>query len=117
EGKDDVWEVRRKIEMAGMPMAMPASTNRVCTAKGRKDEDMIPRETNCKMTDSNRSGNKLTYKMACDGGKNAMTMVGELTYSPEKYDGKQRMTGTMDGTPVDVTQTYSGKRIGDCTAK
>jgi hypothetical protein len=26
------------------------------------------------------------------------------------------MTGTMEGQPVDMTQTYSGKRVGACTA-
>jgi hypothetical protein len=103
------------MEMAGMPMAMPAQTNRVCTAKGKKDEDYVPRESNCKMTESNRAGGKLTYKMQCDG-KNAMTVVGEIAYAADKYEGKSRMTGTMDGQPMDMTQTYSGKRIGDCTA-
>ena len=67
QGKDDLWEVTTKMEMAGMPMAMPAQTSRMCTAKNRKDEDLIPRRENCKLLESNRSGNKITYKMACTG--------------------------------------------------
>jgi Ethanolamine utilization protein EutJ (predicted chaperonin) len=46
-----------------------------------------------------------------------LTATGEITYSADKYDGKTHMTGTMDGHPVDMMQTYSGKRVGDCTAQ
>ncbi len=116
QGKDELWEVTMKMDMPGMPMAMPAQTNRVCTAKGRKEEDYVPHDPECKMTESSRAGNKLSYKMACDG-KNKMTIVGEMTYAADKYDGRHKMTGTMEGTPMEVTQTFSGKRVGDCAAK
>jgi hypothetical protein len=26
------------------------------------------------------------------------------------------MSGNMDGRPMQMSQTYSGKRVGDCTA-
>lgn len=112
QGADDLWEVTTKMEMAGMPMAMPAQTSRVCSPKNRKEEDYVPRREGCKMMDSSRVGGKLSYKMACD----AMTAVGEISYSPEKYEGKTHMTGAMDGRQVDMTQTFSGKRVGNCTA-
>jgi hypothetical protein len=34
-----------------------------------------------------------------------------------RYDGKMAMSGKMDGQQVEMNQTYSGKRVGDCTAK
>jgi len=79
QGKDDLWEVTMKMEMPGMPMAMPAQVNRVCLSKNRKDEDLIPRRENCRVLESSRVGNKLTYKMACTG-EEAMTVSGEMTY-------------------------------------
>jgi hypothetical protein len=115
QGKDDLFEVTTKMEMPGMPMAMPAQTSRVCTPKNAKDEDKIPRRENCKVVESNRAGNKLTYKMGCTG-KDAMNVAGEITYGTDSYDGKMLMTGTMDGQPMNMTQTFSGKRVGDCTA-
>jgi len=33
QGKDDLWVVSSKMDMPGMPMAMPAQVNRVCVGK------------------------------------------------------------------------------------
>lgn len=115
QGKDDLWEVTTKMEMPGMPMAMPPQTNRYCIAKGGKDEDYVPKRENCKMLESKRSGNKVTYKMACTG-KDAMTVAGETTFGTNAYDGKMMMSGKADGQSFEMSQTYSGKRVGDCTA-
>jgi hypothetical protein len=116
QGKDDLWEVTSKMEMPGMPMAMPAQTQRVCIGKGGKDDDYIPRRENCRVQESKRVGNKVAYKMVCTG-KDAMTITGETTLGANSYDGRMVMSGKMEGQQVDMTQTYSGKRVGDCTAK
>ena len=115
QGKDDLWEVTTKMEMPGMPMAMPGQTQRVCIGKGGKDDDYIPRRENCRVQESKRVGNKVAYKMVCTG-KDAMTIAGETTLGTNSYDGRMVMSGKMDGQQVEMTQTYSGKRVGDCTA-
>jgi hypothetical protein len=115
QSKDDLWEVTMKMEMAGAPMQMPAQTMRVCTAKNSKDEDYIPRRDNCKMLEGSRAGNKYTYKMACTGDP-AMNVSGETTYGSNSYEGRMVMTGQSGGQPMSMTQTFSGKRVGDCTA-
>ena len=115
QGKDDLWEVTTKMEMPGMPMAMPAQTHRVCIAKGGKDDEYIPRRESCRVQESKRVGNKVTYKMVCTG-KDAMTIAGETTFAATSYEGRMLMSGKMDGQSVEMTQTYSGKRVGDCTA-
>ena len=38
-------------------------------------------------------------------------------FGTNSYDGKMAMSGKMDGQQVEMSQTYSGKRVGDCTAK
>jgi len=101
--------------MPGMPMQMPAQTNRVCLAKGMKDENYVPRREECKMTESQRTGNKLTYKMVCTG-KDPMTIAGEVTTGPKSYEGRMKMTGKHDGQDMDMTQTYSGKLVGECAS-
>jgi hypothetical protein len=115
QGKDELWEVTTKMEMPGMPMAMPAQTNRVCIAKGGRDEDFVPRRENCRVLESKRAGSKVTYKMVCTG-KDAMTVAGEMTFGANSYDGRMAMSGKADGQSFEMTQTYSGKRVGDCTA-
>ena len=116
QGKDDLWEITTKMEMPGMPMAMPAQTQRVCVAKSGKDDDYIPKREGCRVQDSKRVGNKVSYKMVCTG-KDTMSVTGETTFGANSYDGKMAMSGKMDGQQIDMNQTYSGKRVGDCTAK
>jgi hypothetical protein len=115
QGKDDLWEVTMKMEMPGMPMAMPPQVHRVCVSKNRKDEDLIPRRDNCRVLESNRSGNKLTYKMECTG-QDAMVATGEMTYGSTSYEGRMRMTAKSGAETMNMDQTFAGKRVGDCTA-
>ena len=113
QGKDDLWEISSKMDMPGMPMAMPAQVSRACVGKNRKDEDLIPRQSDCRVVDSKRAGSKFTYRMECTG-KEPMTMVGEMTFGNNMYDGQMRMTMTRTGDTMNMA--VSGKRVGDCTA-
>jgi hypothetical protein len=112
-GTDDLLEVTTKIEMPGM--TMPAQTVQVCSPKGKTNESMVPQDSDCKMTESKRSGNKSTFKMVCNSPQQ-MTGTGEfVTDGPNAYHGKMHMTGKVDGETMDMTTTYSSKRIGSCT--
>ena len=113
QGKDDLWEVTSKMEMPGMPMALPAQTNRVCVAKNRKDEELIPRQGDCRLVDSNRVGSKFTYKMEC-AGQEPTTVDGAITFGNNAYDGQMRMV--MKRTNDAMNIAFTGKRVGDCTA-
>ena len=114
--KDELWDITMKMDMPGMPMAMPAHTSRVCVAKGANDENYLPKQQgDCRNVESKRIGNKYTFKMICDG-TNKMTGVGEITFADGAYDGRMQMTGTMEGQPMNMNQTYTGKRVGSCTA-
>jgi hypothetical protein len=81
--------------------------------KNRKDEDLVPKQSNCRMVDSKRVGSKFTYKMECTGN-DPMTMLGEITFGNNAYDGQMRMT--MTKTNDTMNMAVSGKRVGDCTA-
>ncbi|HEY2969202.1 MAG TPA: DUF3617 family protein [Casimicrobiaceae bacterium] len=113
QGKDDLWEVSTKMEMPGMPMAMPAQTNRFCIGKNRKDEEFVPRQGDCRMVESKRVGNRFTYKMDC-AGKLSAIVDGVITFGNEAYDGQMRMA--MKQTNDTMNMTFTGRRIGDCAA-
>jgi hypothetical protein len=113
QGKDELWEIASRMDMPGMPMAMPAQVNRVCVGKNRKDEDLVPRQSDCRVVDSKRVGSKFTYRMECTGNE-PMTMLGEITFGTNAYDGQMRMT--MTKTNDTMNMAVSGKRVGDCTA-
>jgi len=113
QGKDELWEVSTKMNMPGMPMAMPAQVNRVCLGKNRKDEDLIPKQDNCRVTDSKRTGNRLTYRMECSGSEPSV-IVGDLTFGTNAYEGAMQMT--MTRTNDTMNMALAGRRVGECTA-
>ena len=115
QGKDELWDVTSKMEMPGMPMAMPAQTHRVCVEKG-SDDAAVPKRDDCRVLESRRTGNKVTYRMACKSGKDDYTATGESTWSGNTYQGKMQMVGKMQGEQMDMTMTYSGTRAGNCTS-
>ncbi|MET0345401.1 MAG: DUF3617 family protein, partial [Casimicrobiaceae bacterium] len=79
QGADDLYEVTVRMEMVGMPMQMPAMTQRSCVKKGASDADTVPHQDNCNVTNARRDGNKVTFSMVCTG-RDAMTGNGEMTY-------------------------------------
>jgi hypothetical protein len=115
QGKDELWDVTSKMEMPGMPMAMPAQTHRVCVEKGN-DEGTIPQKEGCTVVDTKRVGNKFTYRMQCKNGKNDYMATGESTSSGNGYQGKMRMAGKMEGEQMEMAMEYSGTRVGNCTS-
>src|ERR1700694_670783 len=102
QGKDDLWEISSKMEMPGMPVAMPAQTSRVCIGKNRKDEEFVPKQGDCRMVESKRVGNKFTYKMDCVGN-NAATVDGAITFGNNAYDGQMHMTMKQTNQTMDMT--------------
>jgi Protein of unknown function (DUF3617) len=112
-GPDELWEVTTKMEMPGMPMAMPAQTNRVCVEKGN-DEALLKGRDNCRITDRRRSGNTVTFSMACTG-RDAMTGTGSITFTADGYDGSMQMKGSAEGRSIEMSQKMSGRKVGTCT--
>jgi hypothetical protein len=113
QGTDDLWEISSKMEMPGMPMSMPAQVTKVCAAKSARDDQFIPKQGDCKLVDSKRTGNKFAYRMTCSTPEPS-TVEGETHFASGAYDGKMRMTMTSSNQSMQMT--YSGKRIGSCTA-
>lgn len=112
-GSDELWEVTNKMEMPGMPIAMPAQTSKICMQKGHENDpnNAVPKDKNqdCKMSDVKVSGNTSSWQMKCEG-KHPMTGSGEMTRGDGSYSGKTQMH-SKDG---DMTMVYEGKRVGTC---
>lgn len=109
----EYWEVTTRMEMPGMPFAMPPTTQKVCIPKGgENDPAKTSGDKDCKMTDVKTVGNKTTWKMRCDRDGEVMTGSGEQTTSPGGYQGKMRMSGKSGGQDMSMSTAFSGKRIG-----
>ena len=116
QGRDEQYDVTIKMAMAGMPMELPAISQRLCVKKGANDGDFVPRQENCTVSDARRAGARLTFKVACTG-KDPMTGTGDFTFDTAGYNGQIRLQGKMDGQDVDMTQAIAARRAGGCTAR
>lgn len=105
----EYWEITTKMEMPGMPFAMPGTTMKVCIPKGgEKDPEKSTGDKDCKMSDVKTVGNKTTWKMRCNHDGKIMTGSGEQITKTNAYDIKMRIS-SEDG---DMNMSTSGKHIG-----
>ena len=110
--KGDQWEVTVRMEMPGM--TMPAQTVRMCLDKKARDESYVPQgRGDCKVVDTHKSGNTLRYRMECSG-KDALSTEGEITWSGDSYAGKMHMKGKSGSDSFDMSQTFAGRKVGEC---
>ncbi|MBI1398071.1 MAG: DUF3617 family protein [Betaproteobacteria bacterium] len=112
-GQDEQWETTMSMETEGM--TMPPMTQTVCTPKGAKTENRML-DRNCRMLDSKQSGNKSTFRFACEEGADKWTGTGEMErIGSDAYRGTMNASGTRDGQPFTMKMNVSGKRKGTCT--
>ena len=76
-GTGNLYSVTSKMEIQGMPFAMPANTVQVCGPKNQSSDKMVPHDENCTVSNFQRSGNKSSFTMVCRG-ENPMTAKGEF---------------------------------------
>ena len=108
------WEVTSKMEMEGMPFAMPAQTSKVCMPKGGESDprNTQGKDSDCKMTDVKHSGDTVKFKGTCVNQGETMNMVGETSHSGNSFKSNVKMSGKSHGEALDMAMTSSGKRIG-----
>ena len=109
--KEGLWEITTKVEIPGMPFAMPPRTYTQCITK----EDLIPqkpeRSQECEMISRKIVGDTVLWTMECQTPEGTAVMNGKVTYKGETFDGETKMK-TPDGT--EITHHISGRRIGEC---
>ena len=113
-----LWEINMKMEMAGMPGGgMPQTTMRQCIRPTDIEDARrtIPQnnDSKCEMKDYKMQGNTASWRMECKG-PNAMSGTGNITYSGASYTGTTKLAMKQGGQMINMTQVYSGKRVGDC---
>jgi len=110
QGSGIRYQVTSKMEMVGMPFAMPARTDEVCGPKNAAAESLVPKQDNCTVHDYRASGNKASFRMVCTG-KDAMTGTGEFEMlGANGYRGKM----SMETEGQQMLMNFEGKRLGDC---
>ena len=104
-----LWETTSQMAMAGMPMQMPAQTQRVCAAK-QWTKPPPGGDKSCVASNYRMVGNKATWTMQC-GGQMPMQGTGEIV-----FEGSDAYTGAIQAKSqgMDMTIKLSGKKVGTC---
>jgi hypothetical protein len=106
----EYWEVTSKMEMPGMPFAMPAQKSKVCMGKEGESDPRQTQGKNCTFTDVQHSGNIVKFKGTCvnDHG-DKMKVSGETSHDANSFKTKMQMSSADGG---EMSMNSSGKRVG-----
>jgi uncharacterized protein DUF3617 len=117
EMQPGLWEITTRVEIQNMPQRMPPQTIRHCYTKKDIEEKnpTIPQsqDKNCQIKDYVLDGNKASWSMVCTG-ENPMSASGTMTIGATSFSGTMKSHSGEGGEAMDVTQSWSGKRVGDC---
>lgn len=118
DGKDVRWSVTIDMHMTQpMSMDMPGYTVKTCAPEDAEKGPPPMKNGDCKVEHFDRSGDRISYKVSCDQKGTQMTGEGwtEKT-DADHYKGSMKMQGNTGGTPIAMNMSYTGTRIGTCTA-
>ena len=109
--KPGKWQVTMKMEMAGMPAAMPPTTFTNCVTKEEAENPQPPKrnDQNCEVTNYKLDGSTVTWSIKCTGKVEA-TGEGKMTFKDDAYEG----TTHMKVNDMEMTQHFTGKYLGEC---
>lgn len=106
------WQITSTIEMPGMAFSMPATTHTQCIS----GQDLVPQtqqgNDKCQMIENATDGDTVTWKVKCASEGGTMTSRGKVVYHGDRFYGAVVTEGSQ--MPAGMTQTMTGKRIGDC---
>lgn len=108
--REGLWEITSKMEIPGMPMEMPAAKFTQCI----NNQDNVPYDAeqnpDCQIKNTKVEGDALTWDMQCSGRAGNTHSSGKIIYKGDTFKGSAKVvSGGME-----MTQTMSGRRIGDC---
>ena len=91
-------------------MQMPATTQKVCSAKEWKEPPgASDKQRNCTSSNMKTVDNKITWDIACTGP--TMTGTGEIIRAgTDSYSGSMKLTAPQGTMTIKLT----GKKLGEC---
>lgn len=117
--KPGKWQITTRIEIPGMPVAMPARTITKCFTGSDPKQGVAAatqhssRDGSCRADHVKIKGNKVTWQLQCSGA-HAATGHGEISYLGDHYTGQTVMDVNEHGHAMVVTNHTLGKYIGAC---
>ncbi len=108
--KPGLYDYTVKMEMPGMPFAMPPQNMQSCLKQEDVDKGkqyQSQRDQDCEVKNLKQSAGKASFDMTC---KDGTTAHAEYTFSGTSMSGKT----VMNRQGQAMTMNMSAKRVGDC---
>ena len=112
------WEVTMKMQMEGMPFAMPPMKVNQCLTK----KDMLPNasadKNSCDVKEQKVSGDTVTWRMVCKDPEGTTENEGKITYFGKLYEGTMhtKTTPKQGGETMSASYQLQGRHTGACMA-
>jgi hypothetical protein len=104
----ETWRNSMSMEMQGMTMPMPGGGRETCVPVGRAQETLAAPDKDCKVYDTQASGNKFSAKFSCTGNQ-------RMEGSMESVSDGDHIRGTMRARMPDgnqMTMKFDNTRLG-----
>jgi hypothetical protein len=108
------WEVTTKMEMEGMPFAMPPQKHNQCMTKKDMVPDTSQKGQDCTIKDQKETGSTVSWRVTCKGKDGDMDGEGKITYAGKSYDGAMKMKMVQKGETMNMKVGFQGKHTGPC---
>ncbi len=83
------------------------------------DQQLVPKDDKaaqkCEVTEMQRSGSSVRWKMHCTDPKGDMDGVGKAVYSGNTMSSEMTLKGSHDGQPTNMSQKMTGRYLGPCS--
>ena len=107
------WEITTKMEMVGMPFAMPPTKHNQCMTKKEAIPDQSRKGQDCTTTDQKMTGDTVSWRMQCKDKDGLTEGEGKITYAGKSYDGAMQMKMSFSGRHTGPCKSPPGKRADD----
>jgi len=117
--EEGLWEVTTMVEISGPAKKQREYTLKHCITKkdieqgkGRMHQPDLHHK-DCQVKNYKVEGNQASWNIVC-GGNNPTIGTGSVTYSGTSFSGTNKTIIGKQGQEKEITETFSGNRIGAC---
>ncbi len=106
------WEVKT-VQKSSMMKKEKVTNATECVKEDKNPLEAIMEAGKCKVTKQETKGHNVSWDMEC-GDQYSATGHGTFTADGDSGEGTIDMKMKLQGIEVNVQNTWSGKRVGDC---
>jgi hypothetical protein len=108
------YEITVKVEMPGMPSAMPPQTMIQCLTEQSPVPNTSANANGCNIKEMETRGNTISYTLVCNQQGMKTETKGVVTYKGNSFEGKSETKMGPEAGGMTMISIIKGKRIGNC---